>query len=89
MVEFAFIPPEDVSPNSAKIYQDAREKILKNWDSYPPDLQAQYKIQLDRYDRKSPASEFVLLKGLFSMPSMCRRVLVDVVQTENTRRSTW
>ncbi|THH16024.1 hypothetical protein EUX98_g9367 [Antrodiella citrinella] len=69
MLEFCFVPPEMVSPDAPKVFQRAKEQILKNWDSYSPELQAQYKIQLDRIDRKAPGSEVVVLKGIFSRPN--------------------
>ena len=69
MVNFCFLPPEEVTPIGANIYEAAREEILKKWDTYSPGLQAQYKIHFDRLDRGAPNSEFILLKGPFPGPS--------------------
>ena len=75
MVEFAFMSPEQLSPKGDKIVEEARDKILKNWDSYPPELQDQYRIHLSRFERKAPCTELVLLKGLFSRPSTRHRIM--------------
>ncbi|THH30676.1 hypothetical protein EUX98_g3515 [Antrodiella citrinella] len=63
------VPPELVSPNAPKVYQRAKEHILKHWYSYSPEVQAQYRIRLDRIDKKIPGTEILLLKGYFSMPN--------------------
>lgn len=59
-----------MSPRAVEIFERAKQHILKNWDSYSPELQAQYKIELDRIDRKAPSLEVITLKGMMSFPSM-------------------
>ncbi|KAH8101777.1 alcohol oxidase [Cristinia sonorae] len=69
IIGFAFIRPESVSAKAPEVFQNAKAHILKNWDSYSPELQAQYKIHLARIDRKSPSSELILQKGMMSFPN--------------------
>ncbi|TCD68661.1 hypothetical protein EIP91_010183 [Steccherinum ochraceum] len=69
MIEFGFMPPKTVSPGAERAIQQAKENILKNWDSYPPELQAQYEIEIARIDREAPSCEILLLKSFFGMPN--------------------
>jgi len=69
MIGFSFMSPDMVTPNCARIYENAKQQILKNWNSYSPELQAQYKIHLARFERNAPQLEWIFLKGLFSFPN--------------------
>ncbi|TCD68662.1 hypothetical protein EIP91_010184 [Steccherinum ochraceum] len=70
MIEFAYIPPKQVSPDADKAKQEAKAHIFQNWHSYPPELQAQYKIELERINRDAPCCEFSMLKGFFGWPKL-------------------
>ncbi|TCD68660.1 hypothetical protein EIP91_010181 [Steccherinum ochraceum] len=69
IVEFGYMPPKSVSPGAQKAVQKAKEEICKNWDTYPPELQAQYEVEIARIDREAPSCEIILLKGFFGMPN--------------------
>jgi hypothetical protein len=60
---------EDVSPRGKEINNAAREKILKNADSYPAGLLEQYQIQLRRIEEQVPSCEFVSCPAFASTPN--------------------
>ncbi|TFY73449.1 hypothetical protein EWM64_g10563 [Hericium alpestre] len=59
----------DYSDRTEEIYKAAKETLLKNADGYPPGLLEQYKIQIERMERKAPGLEMVVIPGFLSAPN--------------------
>ncbi|TFY79937.1 hypothetical protein EWM64_g4073 [Hericium alpestre] len=59
----------DYSDRAEEIYKAAKETLLKNADGYPPGLLEQYKIQIERMERKAPGLEMVVIPGFLSAPN--------------------
>lgn len=51
IIGFALLTLDDISTKGTDFGKSIKENILQKWDTYPPNLQYQYKIQLDRLDR--------------------------------------
>ncbi|TCD63417.1 hypothetical protein EIP91_005416 [Steccherinum ochraceum] len=69
MLAFGYMPPSSVSPAAEQAIQRAKADILRNWDTYPPELQAQYAVQIARIERQAPSCEIVMLKGFLGLPN--------------------
>ncbi|OCH94550.1 alcohol oxidase [Obba rivulosa] len=69
MTGIAFIPLRKVTARADEIIAQAKEKILRNADKYPPGLLEQYKIQLERLDNDAPLCEIISLPGALPSPN--------------------
>ncbi|TCD68769.1 hypothetical protein EIP91_009782, partial [Steccherinum ochraceum] len=69
MLAFGYMPPASVSPTAEQAIQRAKADILRNWATYPPELQAQYKVEIARIERQAPSCEIVMLKGFLGLPN--------------------
>ena len=66
----SFSPLSRITDKADAINHAVKTKIEQNMDTYPPGLQEQYKVQLQRIERGAPQMETIVTPGLLSFPSM-------------------
>lgn len=65
LIGFALLTLDDISSRGTELRKSVRESIMSKWDSYSPNLQYQYKIQLDRLER-SLECEIITYPGAYA-----------------------
>lgn len=71
IINFTFQPLDNISPNALAIHEATRVEIEQGIKAgkYSEGLTEQYRIQLERFERKSPGCEIIGFPGLLSYPS--------------------
>ncbi|KAA1466850.1 alcohol oxidase [Dentipellis sp. KUC8613] len=69
MTSFSFGPLQSYSDRADEIQRAAKEKILREADTYPPGLLEQYKIQIERWERRAAGVEIVVFNGFLAFPN--------------------
>ncbi|KAF9026488.1 alcohol oxidase [Hymenopellis radicata] len=65
---FAYLPLSTVSPRADKLLEAEKKKIDAEKATYPPGLEEQYKLMLDKIEKGAPGFELVMFPGHVSMP---------------------